>query len=428
MSERPAPIPNCPPFVTTSGSGAKLWGSLACLTILVGVRTACTPPAPDTPPTVRAFAKTSKAPVSAGQTLASAPAYDTAASPNATPATSVSASIPMHAQAQVNSAASADQKTVPPELMQAESSLFPAHQTEGESLSNTWEAFKARLLGRANATKVMSLMKKYQVAQFIYMTEDHGGFASLGALFSKKTGPMLDDTEFRDAWDGAAQPIPLQGYFFSDIEQDSNGRLLDRSRYAGLCAYPQVPARHRPALLMLLDFAANNEADMWHFYEADSRLTGGAVRQWPGETSFGRVWMARRKYSPQEGLAKARQTFSQAPEEARARPAPTVPYDPDQYMPALHKVRTALQHRRDESGKFPRETEGLQGLLKDGIGLEEKDLMDAWGTPIHYRLFERKPGNPATEEAEVSSAGPDRQFSTADDLRCDTVLPFPWNR
>ncbi len=70
--------------------------------------------------------------------------------------------------------------------------------------------------------------------------------------------------------------------------------------------------------------------------------------------------------------------------------------------------------------RYPTEQEGLKALLanpglKDWYGpyvKEEKEIADAWGTPLKYL-------SPTGKEYRIISAGPDREFGTADDVGVD---------
>ncbi len=57
----------------------------------------------------------------------------------------------------------------------------------------------------------------------------------------------------------------------------------------------------------------------------------------------------------------------------------------------------------------------------DNLGLGESSLTDFWGTPYRY-----DPGAAGNNDWTLSSAGPDKQFGTADDL--DDLLGFAANR
>lgn len=70
-------------------------------------------------------------------------------------------------------------------------------------------------------------------------------------------------------------------------------------------------------------------------------------------------------------------------------------------------VREAIEKCKKDKGKYPTEQEGFGILVTNTFGYTGNP-MDAWGTPISYRVVDDKPV--------VTSAGPDCQFGTADDI------------
>ena len=72
----------------------------------------------------------------------------------------------------------------------------------------------------------------------------------------------------------------------------------------------------------------------------------------------------------------------------------------------LKGTRAELAIFMKDNGRYPTTEEGLAAL----VGPNGKHShMDAWGTDIRYRVFNNKPI--------VDSAGPDRAFDTADDIK-----------
>jgi hypothetical protein len=75
----------------------------------------------------------------------------------------------------------------------------------------------------------------------------------------------------------------------------------------------------------------------------------------------------------------------------------------------MHHIAEALVHYQvDHSNACPT---SIQELV-DGHYLNRLPR-DTWGQPLAFRC----PGEHAPDGADVSSAGPDRRFGTADDLR-----------
>jgi len=79
---------------------------------------------------------------------------------------------------------------------------------------------------------------------------------------------------------------------------------------------------------------------------------------------------------------------------------------------SLKAAREALEAYQRKNGTYPTQ-------LKDVNDLQPRWFrrrivtVDAWGTPLRFRIVD---GNPI-----VTSAGPDRQCDTADDLHCSTT-------
>jgi hypothetical protein len=145
----------------------------------------------------------------------------------------------------------------------------------------------------AYTTKAASLLKKYQVAQNINRMQSDGAYGSMKELIDRQ----LIEGELAKAYDKQSPPAAVGGYLFSDIEQDSDGRPIERRKKSGLCAYPE--SGNGEVILMLLD---SNDPEEWAFYTGDAAATGGAVRRWPDlKDKFTRS----NKYSPQEALKEA---------------------------------------------------------------------------------------------------------------------------
>ena len=151
-------------------------------------------------------------------------------------------------------------------------------------------------LERAASTKAMSLLKKYQVAQSIHRVQSDGAYGAMKELVSSE----LIDGELAHAFDKQPAPVAVDGYLFSDIDQDSDGRPLELHRKAGLCAYPQD--RSGTVILMLMD---SNDPEEWAYYTSDCATTGGAVRRWPSTADLKDKFTRAGKYSPQEAKKEA---------------------------------------------------------------------------------------------------------------------------
>jgi general secretion pathway protein G len=73
----------------------------------------------------------------------------------------------------------------------------------------------------------------------------------------------------------------------------------------------------------------------------------------------------------------------------------------------------------DHAGRYPGSEQGLKVLMtKDGKDSRwrgpylEREALDAWGSPLQYAF----PGQKNAGGVDIVSAGPDRQFNTADDI------------
>jgi len=88
----------------------------------------------------------------------------------------------------------------------------------------------------------------------------------------------------------------------------------------------------------------------------------------------------------------------------------------------LGQLGAAVQSYQTNGGTVPSSEQGLRALVEKPSGrpvparwvklASEKDLLDAWGTPLAYYSPARKGGG----EFEIVSAGPDKRMNTEDDL------------
>lgn len=285
------------------------------------------------------------------------------------------------------------------------------------------------LLNWADATKAMSLLKQYQVAEFVFYQE-RGRLADMKELNADPMGAL--EKSLVDAWDAQAKPVPLQGYLFSDLLKDERGQPLDREKRAGLCAYPTEPAASRPVLCMLLDVQTD---EMWNFYRADSQKVG-AVRRWPDAYEFQTAFVKLKKRSPQEALAEAKDLAAKAgaavyprPEMAekaqRAREQGEREVFEMGVKSKLLRAKLMAELFDHEHQRLPTPVEGLKEFTKQSDSeLKESDLRDPWGTPFHYTRRRKSAGAIGAEVIEAYSAGPDRQPGTPDDIYPEVDLPL----
>src|SRR5262249_50059570 len=84
---------------------------------------------------------------------------------------------------------------------------------------------KMKIFNKANESMAMSKLKEYQVSESLYKTQSNdGSYAAFNELL--KGGEL--SASLSKAWNGQANPEPLNGYLFSDILQGDDGSALDR--------------------------------------------------------------------------------------------------------------------------------------------------------------------------------------------------------
>jgi len=166
-----------------------------------------------------------------------------------------------------------------------------------------------------NETNAKGLLKQYNMAQFFRFTEYHE-FGTLKDL-NKEMFDMIK-TEMFEASDSVSDPKPLNGYYYSEIVIDPDGRDLDPQCRAGLAAYPSEPGKSGTMVIMMLidicredlsnakpEEAVQSSGDEWHFYYASADDIKGPITHWPSESELRLTWRKDRKYTPEEGLKEA---------------------------------------------------------------------------------------------------------------------------
>jgi general secretion pathway protein G len=94
----------------------------------------------------------------------------------------------------------------------------------------------------------------------------------------------------------------------------------------------------------------------------------------------------------------------------------------------IHNLRLCLHEFEKRAGRLPTEQEGLQALVERPSGLagelwhgsllEQPEVpTDAFRTPFRYTVADVE-----THAFELTSAGPDRLFDTADDIKLVNCL------
>jgi hypothetical protein len=154
--------------------------------------------------------------------------------------------------------------------------------------------------------------------------EERGQYCTMRDLYMLNGGAI--DKAFYKAWDGHTVPEPLSGYFFSEIERDSRGALLNRRIQTGLCAYPEIPGKTGDYIICALaDMTTldrefqdkGNEgfvsgSDEWTIYKAMYEDLGSPVKKWPSQSELKAKFQVLHALNPQEGLQQARDLFDKA--------------------------------------------------------------------------------------------------------------------
>jgi hypothetical protein len=152
--------------------------------------------------------------------------------------------------------------------------------------------------------------------------EERGQYCTMQDLFR---GGGIDEA-FYQAWDGHPDPEPLSGYFFSEIERDSRGALLNRRIRTGLCAYPEIPGKTGDLIICALadmttldkkfqymgDEGVVSGSDEWAIYQAMYEDLGSPVKKWPSQSELKTKFQMLHAPTPQKGLQQARDLFDKA--------------------------------------------------------------------------------------------------------------------
>jgi hypothetical protein len=172
---------------------------------------------------------------------------------------------------------------------------------------------RSAILSQANFSMALSCLKQLQVACSVYQMESDGRFATFSDI-SKRD--YLSRQDILLAWDRQSKPVPLNGYLFSEITEDSDGSALDLRKKCGYVAYP---ASRNPAdgvaILILANLETTpapvdddsfvSQGEEWSFFVADVRKVALPVRRFPAPGTLGTVWVGMKKRTPQQALQEA---------------------------------------------------------------------------------------------------------------------------
>lgn len=100
----------------------------------------------------------------------------------------------------------------------------------------------------SNHTSAMAQLRKFGTANSLHYAERMEYAANLSVLY--KAGFIYGD--LYDAWDKHSHPIPLSGYVFTEIIEESNGAPINRHARSGLCAYPAEPGSSGDKIFLIL--------------------------------------------------------------------------------------------------------------------------------------------------------------------------------
>jgi hypothetical protein len=85
-------------------------------------------------------------------------------------------------------------------------------------------------------------------------------------------------------------PVPHNGYLFTEVEQDESGSPLTDPWRCGLSASPAVPGKSGDHVLLVLMDDGNAPTDTfpvsdggWRLYRAKVEDLAGPIRRWPSE-------------------------------------------------------------------------------------------------------------------------------------------------
>jgi hypothetical protein len=175
---------------------------------------------------------------------------------------------------------------------------------------------RAELYKKATMTKALSKLKKYQVASSLNLVE-FGRYESLHNLYERSGYAGIIDEEFYKAWDGHDQPTLMDGYLFSNIDENINGETIDHSLRAGLSAYPSQPEKGDNIFCILADlenlnpeiveggYGAVSHGEEWTVYRVIAGDIVAPIRTWPSDAELADKFHALKKRTPGEALKEA---------------------------------------------------------------------------------------------------------------------------
>ena len=175
-------------------------------------------------------------------------------------------------------------------------------------------------LRSANYTMALSCLKQIQVASSVFQMESEGKFPTLAEIEQRHYLSRLDILE---AWDQREKPVPLSGYLFCEVVEDSDGSPINLRKKCGYAAYPASGNAPGGTVLLLLSnpdtapapagqdgYASHGEE--WTFYVADAGKVTLPVRRFPDNDSLGTVWIPLKKRTPEEALREAQDLANKA--------------------------------------------------------------------------------------------------------------------
>jgi hypothetical protein len=141
---------------------------------------------------------------------------------------------------------------------------------------------------QANEVTALSQLKKYSTAQAWVSVETGRYLHSLPELYEYAgRGGVLDEA-LLNAWDRAPDPVPLNGYLFTEVEQDESGARLTDPWRCGLSAFPAIPGRSGDHVMLVLMDDRSEPSDLspvsdggWRLYRARVEDLSGPIRRWP---------------------------------------------------------------------------------------------------------------------------------------------------
>jgi hypothetical protein len=143
---------------------------------------------------------------------------------------------------------------------------------------------------KANEVSALSQLKKYSTAQALVSVETGRYLHSLPELYEYAGREGILDEALLKAWDRARDPVPLNGYLFTEVEQEESGARLTDPWRCGLSAFPAVPGRSGDHVMLVLMDDGSGPSDLspisdggWRLYRARVEDLTGPVRRWPSQ-------------------------------------------------------------------------------------------------------------------------------------------------